>query len=63
MPTWVRTYPKSTSTEFFVPARTLIAIKLLRHHLGTTKYETSSEKILFYKHASNTAHIDCNLSH
>jgi len=26
-PPWVRTYPKSTSAEFFVPARTLIAIK------------------------------------
>jgi len=29
-PPWVRTYPKSTSAEFFVLARTLKAVKLLK---------------------------------
>jgi hypothetical protein len=28
-PPWVRTYPKSTSAEFFVPAQTKIAINSL----------------------------------
>ena len=35
---------------------------ILRHHLVTTKLETSFEKILFNEHASNAAHVDCNLS-
>jgi hypothetical protein len=34
----------------------------LRHHLVTTKHETSFKKILFNEHASNAAHIDCSLS-
>ena len=29
-PPWVRTYPKSTSAKFFVPARTKIAVKLFK---------------------------------
>jgi hypothetical protein len=36
-PPWVRTYPKSTSAEFFVPARTLIAIKLLNKEMDGLK--------------------------
>ena len=35
----------------------------LRHHMVTTKHETSFEKILFNEHATNTAYVDCNLSH
>ncbi len=34
-PPWVRTYSKSTSVEFFDPARTKIAVKLLTYaHLA-----------------------------
>ena len=36
-PPWVRTYPKSTSAEFFVPARTLIAVKLLNKEMDGLK--------------------------
>jgi len=36
-PPWVRTYPKSTSAKFFVPTRTLIAVKLLYKEMDGLK--------------------------